>query len=157
MGHTNLVDKLLIRPATQTPRRRSGRYRTYPYKRHNGHGCCGSRHRLLTPILATSKEAPLILTEVVDLAVAAPVETVPHDTSRGRLDRTCAAQCGEGRFRTEALWVVTSGDQQSRGRVRTDTRGGEQRRVDPGTETSDLFVEFFDLCCERLISAGQES
>ena len=28
---------------------------------------------------------------VVGLAVAAAVETVPHDRSRGRLDRTCAA------------------------------------------------------------------
>ena len=44
---------------------------------------------------------------VVCLAVPAAVEPVPYGSSRGRLDGTGAAQGGEGRFRVQAVGVVT--------------------------------------------------
>ncbi len=93
----------------------------------------------------------------VRLPVAATVETPVLPSARGTLHRTDPAQRGEGRLAAQAFRVVPYRDQQSDGRVRTDTHHREQLRSVAFHEPGQAAFQVLDLFRELSDSLGQQA
>jgi hypothetical protein len=89
----------------------------------------------------------------VELTIAAPVEAMPHDLARGRLDRRRATQVGEGGLRAQPAGVGPGVDDLG-GADHADARLGQQLGHEPDHELLELGLQVVGLGLQRERAPG---